>query len=59
MDGIQDMVFVVNVINENVFTYAYLNNAAKKGTGLREEVIGRSFQNVYDAKFATRITKTV
>lgn len=47
MDGISDMVFVVKVENNTNFVYEYLNRAAMEGTGMTEDVIGKSIQEVY------------
>ena len=46
MDGIQDMVFVLDV-KGNEFTYHFLNRAAMKRTGLTNDVIGKTISEVY------------
>jgi diguanylate cyclase (GGDEF)-like protein/PAS domain S-box-containing protein len=46
MNGIQDMVFIIDVKPGSSFHYSFLNIAAMKGTGLSEIIIGKSFHEV-------------
>lgn len=47
MDGIQDMVFVIEVDHErNDFIYRYLNRAAKKHTGLDQDAYGKTIKEL-------------
>ncbi|MEC2159321.1 sensor domain-containing protein [Virgibacillus halodenitrificans] len=46
MNGIQDMVFIIDVKPGPSFHYSFLNIAAMKGTGLSEIIIGKSFHEV-------------
>ncbi|AIF45184.1 bifunctional diguanylate cyclase/phosphodiesterase [Virgibacillus sp. SK37] len=46
MNGIQDMLFIIDVKPGPSFYYNFLNLAAMEGTGLSEKVIGKSFREV-------------
>ncbi|MGM8215419.1 diguanylate cyclase domain-containing protein [Bacillaceae bacterium W0354] len=47
MNGIQDMVFIIDVGDGNEFIYRFLNQAAMNRTDLSNEVIGKSLKEVY------------
>ena len=52
MDGIQDMVFVIEVENGDEFHYGFMNKAAMKGTGLTQRALGRCIMDVYPEEVA-------
>lgn len=45
LNGIDDMVFIVKVENQN-FRYEFLNNSAMQGLGLNKSIIGLTFKEV-------------
>jgi len=47
MDGINNLVFVIRVENDSDLVYEYLNRAAMKHTGYYEEIIGKTFKDMY------------
>lgn len=57
MGGITDMVFVINVENESVFSYDFLNRTTMEGTGLTEIVLGKTIRGVYPREMANRLNK--
>ncbi|GGA70662.1 hypothetical protein [Ornithinibacillus halotolerans] len=46
MDGISDMIFVVNAQGDSIFTYEFLNRAAMEKTGLTEDIIGKKIETL-------------
>ncbi|SET80561.1 PAS domain S-box-containing protein/diguanylate cyclase (GGDEF) domain-containing protein [Oceanobacillus limi] len=52
LDGISDMIFVVNVLDESVFVYDFINQKAMKETGLSHDVLGKRIQDVYPYEVA-------
>ncbi|MFD1361769.1 diguanylate cyclase domain-containing protein [Lentibacillus salinarum] len=54
-NGIREMVFIINVDEAAQFHYAFLNEAAKEQTKLTEDVIGRTFHDVYPVKIADHL----
>lgn len=56
MTAIKDMVFIVSVENDSIFTYAFLNQAAVERTTLTEAAIGKTFQDVHNGTFADVLT---
>jgi diguanylate cyclase (GGDEF)-like protein/PAS domain S-box-containing protein len=53
MDGISNMIFVVNVRDDNTFIYEFLNTAAIQRTGLSQEVIGKKIEEVFSDEMAS------
>jgi len=53
-NGISDLVFLMKVEN-NRCTYAFINQAAKRYTGLTNEAIGLSFEDVLPKKVALKL----
>lgn len=47
MDGIQEMVFIIKVRYNSVFYYDFINRSAMEGTGLTQNVLGKSIHEVY------------
>lgn len=52
MDGIKESLFIVKIVNELNFVYAYLNRAAMERTGFTKSVIGQSIRDVYESERA-------
>src|SRR5690625_572648 len=52
MDGFTDMVFIVRVGKDEDFYYDFLNRVEMDHTGLDENVIGKSLQEVYTGEMA-------
>ncbi|WP_404458177.1 diguanylate cyclase domain-containing protein [Oceanobacillus kapialis] len=56
MEGIQDMVFVMDVLPDLTFQYEFMNHSAKNHTGLGENSIGKSLEEVLSAEMASYIS---
>lgn len=54
LDGISDLVFLMKV-EQGSFTYAFLNHAAKKYTGLTDQALGKTFDQVLPASVASML----
>ncbi|AVQ98269.1 hypothetical protein OBCHQ24_04235 [Oceanobacillus iheyensis] len=52
MEGIRDMVFVMNVLPGPVFKYEFMNHSASTHTGLGERAIGKSLEAVLPKEMA-------
>ncbi|GAE94862.1 hypothetical protein JCM21714_4061 [Gracilibacillus boraciitolerans JCM 21714] len=50
--GIQDQVYVMKPA-ENTYVYEFLNESAKKATGLSDQVIGQTFEEVFSQNIAS------
>lgn len=48
MTAIKDMVFIISVENDSVFSYAFMNQAVYERTNLTEAAIGKTFREVHD-----------
>ncbi|MEK3766712.1 sensor domain-containing diguanylate cyclase [Solibacillus sp. FSL K6-4121] len=46
MDGITDMIFVLEVVNNDDFQFQFINKAAKERVGLTKDIIGLSLKEV-------------
>ncbi|WP_052360733.1 sensor domain-containing protein [Oceanobacillus manasiensis] len=57
MEGIQDMVFVMNVLPGPVFQYEFLNNTARNHTGIGEAAIGKSLDETLSVEMASSLNK--
>lgn len=47
MNGISDMVFVMNVLDHSVFTYEFLNQAAMNNMNLTKDILGQKIHDVF------------
>ncbi|SFE04818.1 PAS domain S-box-containing protein/diguanylate cyclase (GGDEF) domain-containing protein [Lentibacillus persicus] len=56
-NGIREMVFVIKVDELENFRYEFLNKAAKERTALTDDVIGRTFHEVYPKKTTAHLTE--
>ncbi|GIO25531.1 diguanylate cyclase domain-containing protein [Ornithinibacillus bavariensis] len=52
LNGIQDMVYIMEVIEDSHFVYHFINHAVKRYAGITNEVIGKSFDEVLDKQKA-------
>jgi diguanylate cyclase (GGDEF)-like protein/PAS domain S-box-containing protein len=52
MDGISNMIFVVNVEERDKYVYEFLNRVAMQKTGLTHSVIGKTFDEVHPQEVA-------
>lgn len=56
MTAIQDMVFIVSIENDSVFTYEFLNQAVFDRSNLTPDAVGKTFQEVHDSEMADLLT---
>lgn len=54
MDSVSDMVFVMQVLNDEKFIYQYLNQAAKDKTKYKNNIIGKSIYEVNTPEIAKK-----
>ncbi|WP_047985455.1 sensor domain-containing diguanylate cyclase [Ornithinibacillus californiensis] len=57
LNGIQDMVYIMEVRADGNFIYHFINLAVKKYAGLTNEIIGKSFQDVLQESKAKFLLK--
>ncbi|MCD8509914.1 MAG: PAS domain-containing protein [Bacillus sp. (in: Bacteria)] len=43
---ISDLVFVMEVLPDETFAYAYVNEAAKKRLGMKDDIIGKTMEEI-------------
>jgi diguanylate cyclase (GGDEF)-like protein/PAS domain S-box-containing protein len=52
LNGIQDMVYIMELTKDGYFVYHFINHAVKKYAGITNEVIGKSLEEVLDKQKA-------
>lgn len=52
LNGIQDMVYIMEVKDQDKFIYNFINHAVLKYAGLTKDIIGRTFHEVLDQQKA-------